>query len=259
MSKKILTIAVMILLLGVTLFTIGYIKEPQLEVGSLGLKLSEGSQKLEELKNLEIEVVDADIYLTTGSDYSITYRLNQKEDIENFKQVGDTLNFKTKIHGRLGFYHDDWQVVITIPADVKLENVRLKTISGDIISNISNINNLELHSVSGDIKLKETKTSDLKVKTTSGDIEFNNSHENVFLDSISGDIEFNGDIANALTIKTISSDIELDFNHAVDIETKGLADVEINGLIVKKAYDDPHASALITIDVVSGDIEITTK
>ena len=152
MNKRILTIAGAMFLIGATLLGIGFIIEPNLVSHSNSEAINE-TIELDSFKNINIDTIATDVQIEYGEKYSISYALSSKETLKNIEVKNDTLYFETKISAFFGIPFSDSYLVLTIPYDTKIDNLNLKTVSGDIeISNI-NSNNLKIKATSSDIDI----------------------------------------------------------------------------------------------------------
>ena len=98
--------------------------------------------------------------------------------------------------------------VITVPTGTSLA---LRTYSGDV--NVTNVSSdIRLNSLSGDIVVKDSKPSMIEIDSVSGDVSLEQAEsERVQVNSVSGDIVFKGKLAKTgrYELKTHSGDVQV--------------------------------------------------
>lgn len=138
---------------------------------------------------------------------------------------------------------------IDIKGNFFTDELKIKTVSGDIKINKLDSNVISINTVSGDIKINDTKTNDANVSTVSGDItseaikciNFNGK-------AVSGDANFEG-VVDKLNLNTKSGDINVSIDGLEEdyhIECKDVADKKI-------------ADKSLILNSITGDIDYCFK
>ncbi len=138
---------------------------------------------------------------------------------------------------------------IDIKGDFFIDELKVKTVSGDIEINKLDCNIVSINTVSGDVEINDTKINDANVSTVSGDatsetikcISFNGK-------AVSGDVDFKGSV-DRLNLNTKSGDINVSIDGLEEdyhIECKDMADKKI-------------ADKSLTLNSVTGDIDYSFK
>lgn len=231
--------------------------------------------KQEEFTNINISVAAADIYLRTGNEFSIKYNLDDKETVTTSEITDKTLKFHTNSTYKFIPDDNDLNVIVTIPRETKLENVILKTISGDINIELGiDLENAELNTVSGEIEVNGVSAEKIKAETISGEISFENSDiievsaenksedidfygnfDSIYAYSISGSIEMSGTVSQCAEIETVSGEISSDVI-GVSYEAKSHGGVSYMGLSKGSEFQTNDGEPIIKLNSVSGEIEI---
>ena len=239
MNKKLLITAATIFLIGSILFGLGFILEPNFNFTGSSSTIIE-NKKLEGFNNIDIEIIAADIEIKYGDDYQLDYSLSEKETIKRFEVIDHTLYFKTATAHFWGASFTDSYLVLTIPYGTQIEDIKLKTVSGDI-----DINGVDANS--------------LKLKATSGDLDIVGNYGTMDLKLTSGDINFNGLIKDSANIDATSSDIELNIAQDIEIEVDGFASVEWNDNDRGRNFYKAGTEGKLHIKNTAGDIELNTR
>lgn len=160
--------------------------------------------------------------------------------------------------------------------DIKLNSLSLKTTSGDIeINNNIKTNNIKIDTKSGEIQTNNISANNTNIESISGDLYLKSLiSKDIYLHTISGEVEVNK-ITGKLDIKTTSGDIEIDHftiksNSKItsisgDVDVNLSNDSHCNVLLSSVSGDKilPNNSSLVgkgtyklEINTTSGDIEV---
>lgn len=166
--------------------------------------------------------------------------------------------------------------IVIEQGDIKLNNLSLKTTSGDIkINSNAKAHSITLDTKSGEIKSSHLKANNIKIQSISGDLNLETLiSKDIYMHTISGEIEVNN-LTGKLDIKTTSGDIEIDHftikdnskisSTSGDIEIKLNPDSHCNVIENSVSGDKklPNNSSLVgqgtyklEINTTSGDIEV---
>lgn len=160
--------------------------------------------------------------------------------------------------------------------DINLNNMSLKTTSGDIEIN-SNIkaNNIKIDTKSGEINTNNIDANKIDIQSISGDLNLESLiSKNIYLHTISGEVEVNN-LIGKLEVKTTSGDIDISHflikDNSKVVSTSGDVEIKLNheshcNVIENSVSGDkklPSGSSLVgkgthklEINTTSGDIEV---
>ena len=224
-SKIILIVALCLVGVGVAVFGIGVALggKPSFAVNygnhttSTSASFNEAQEQVSAFKNLKIDVSAADVTVAYGDDYGISYGFYDDQELRMETQ-DDTFVVTSKNEN--GFFGVDflWEesqyVKITVPQDIKLEDVYIHTSAGDIQLSEVTCKKLDAKSSAGDVTLTENRIESGKITSSAGDIKFT--------DLDTDDLEIHASAGNAegslaepldaynLDLKTSAGEIQVD-------------------------------------------------
>ena len=145
---------------------------------------------------------------------------------------------------------------IEIKSNIKANNIKIDTKSGEIQTNNLSANNINIQSISGDLYLESLTGKDIYLHTISGEVEVNKAVGKLDIKTTSGDIEIEHfTIKDNSKIASTSGEINVNLNH----------DSHCNVLLNSVSGDKnlPNNSSLVgkgtyklEINTTSGDIEV---
>lgn len=229
----------------------------------------EETYQVEEIQKIVVNASISDIKIleSTNNEAKVIIYGEEKNDASSTLE-NHTLTILNSKKNKICFGFCFWgkeEVLIYLPKN-EIENIELKTISGDIhVSNVSNAS-IEVKTTSGDIKLPDVK--DVSINTTSGDVQIDTC-ESASIETVSGEVTI-GNASGKTEIKTTSGDVKMnDFICKKDSNIKTVSgDVVINHLEeayveaksvsgdIKTDGSNRYASNTLTIKTTSGDIHI---
>lgn len=206
----------------------------------------------EEVKYIDINNISADVFIYQSKDNRIKVEIyGRKKDFDKY-EVGvteETLKIKQgKMNNFcIGFCSLDQRIVLYLP-DTYIKDMKIYSVSGDIITKKELAANLDLQTVSGDIEIESAKL--VKAKTTSGDIDIRKVGD-VSLEAISGDISIRElALTKKATIHTVSGDVDIEKTNDIYVTTKTVSgDVKIGN-------NNRYADIELNVTTTSGDIDI---
>jgi lia operon protein LiaG len=151
------------------------------------------------LTSVEMETETADIAFTVGNLEQISVRLvgeineNRGKDLQ-FQPVlteNGTLQIRVDEPEHIGFSFGpsgSLQLQVIVPQKV-YDQVRIKTITGDVHASMLEANICKLQSVTGDMELEGFKGKELTVKTQTGDLTGREIEAQVDIETQTGDAE----------------------------------------------------------------------
>ncbi|MFC0473678.1 DUF4097 family beta strand repeat-containing protein [Halalkalibacter kiskunsagensis] len=117
--------------------------------------------------------------------------------------------------------------------DFTLEDVKIKTVSGDVVGSTLSASHVEVATTSGDIDMYHLTVNSLKANSVSGDIQIGEMNGEVEGKTVSGDLYIQYENENQKAyLKTVSGDVEL--------------------LI-------PLANAVVSLNSISGNLRVEAK
>jgi len=129
-------------------------------------KIEKKTRNITAFKDLKISSNDVDLQVVQGSHFKLTTSLDQTDTFKVTQKDGqlqiDSTNSVTG-HG-LSFSNSQRKIIVTVPHDAKLENIKLKTFDGTIsLKSITATKRVEINQTDGGVILKNVNLSDLNV------------------------------------------------------------------------------------------------
>ena len=236
-----------------------------------------GELALDSFDRIEVDVLAADIRLTTGDSWSLSYDLSEKEPLEQLGVVGSTLYVETRFDplerpDLIG----GWHVTITVPEGTALSDVELSSIAGEVsvqdltcdeVSLGSTAGSItaqqlqareaEAESISGNLSLLAIQADSLEAESTSGKLELEGTFGELETSTVSGSTAITAAITGSAEIESVSGGIGLTLTAPASIQASSVGGVTLNG--------DKQGRSLTTsggvpveIESVSGKIAIET-
>lgn len=259
MTKKIIIILLTLTIVGAILFTIGntvlsdeastitdipllQLKSENENIGEQQLQVdtTEVQSQIDNVTDINIKVMSADIYLIYGDEYSLKYNLHDREKIKTLDVSNGALNFDTTFNLKHKVDYGDWYVKVTIPKD-------------------SEINNLNLTTVAGDIVMEDAVVKNAKLKSTSGDIMLTGTFSDVDLYSVAGNISINGTISDCAKIETISGNIDVISTEPIESLAESIGKIKYNNKMQGYKFNNSQENDDFHFKSVSGKIQINDK
>lgn len=223
----------------------------------------------EPIKKINITTKASDIQIEDNNTDKISIKYYGEKDDKNLSVATDNETLNINEDGDyfcIGFCnHAEQKLVLSIPKDIDYE-LNLQTASGDVYVPDINLNNLNIRTISGDIgmvnalkaKLETTSgdidvnnVNDLTVKTVSGEVNVNQIKRSCEIKTTSGDVEIELlEITNNSKISTVSGDVEINSNAGSYVKTETISgELEISN-------NDRYAKTELSVNTTSGDIEV---
>ncbi len=184
---------------------LGINHEPQMATTA---EVASNQQSLSDFTSIDIDAISPDIKIVSGEDYAVSYNLHEKEHIDILEVKDGVLYFDTGYNFEFEVDYGDFFITITIPADTALETVDIKTVAGDIYSDIGQMEQVSLITISGEIEVENSSIAMLSAKSTSEDIMISGNIAELDLDSVAGDCLVKSENMVG-KIATVSGQIEL--------------------------------------------------
>ena len=162
----------------------------------------------DKIDKIEIDYVAGDVKLITADTDKVTIEETSKKKMKENQQVhtwveGSTLHVRyCKSDRHINLSNLDKKLEITIPEDVKLDDLTIEMASGNVDATCE-AEKFNLDAASGEIVLNQIGEADeVKVDTASGDINLNlETVDKLKVSAASGDIKVNGE-----DVKDVDSD-----------------------------------------------------
>lgn len=208
------------------------------------------TKELTEFKTLTMDISIGDIIIKRGSSLSLAVK-NVPNDEYDIKQHGDTLTITSNPDNswfRFSLDRLEYEFVLTIPEDFKLEQIDLTSSMGDVeISHVA-LQKLTVNQHMGDIDLTDVHSEQMVLDQDMGDVTYKGSHPgSMQVDNSMGDIE--------LAIQDQST------NYRYDCSTS-MGSIKVNnqhqdGFSEEVSGGSKDAPYVLTLDNSMGDIEVS--
>ncbi len=208
---------------------------------------------LQAFHSIKLNAMSPDIKLVTGDEYALEYKIHDRESVNTFEISDGVLYFDTGFEFEFDVDYGNFFITITVPTDVSLETVDIKTVAGKIYTDVPVINAASLISTSGKIKIEKSTIKTLNAKSTSNNIDVNGFITDVDIHSTSGDCTVISEQLQG-NIKTVSGKIKVETNeNAISASSFGKVNYSGNNKGYRYEY---NGNAVLNLDSVSGKIII---
>lgn len=211
--------------------------------------------------NVHVDVDVASVSIVRGSDYTVSYQATENM-VPEYEVQGDTLEVKQK-KSRAHWGKNKCDMTITVPENVDLDKVKMKSDVGDL--NIENFSllTLEVKSDVGDVTGKGLKVQgDTTLKSDTGDVIVENCiFADVHADSDVGNVRLDGCDFKNLEAESSVGDVKLDSKRnlsdsSIDAKTS-VGDVSVQGKNMKHKYNTSgNDGTHVTMKGDVGNVEI---
>ncbi len=209
--------------------------------------------ELEEFHSIKINAMSPDIRVTEGEDYSVEYRLHDREHIEKLEVENGVLIFETGFNLDFDIDYSNFHINVTIPKGTELQTLELTSVDGDIFTDVNVVKNASLITTAGEVEINGTQINELQAKSTSENIYLNGTFENIDAHSTAGDLTIiSENFIGELT--TVSGNIEIETNQEA-LTASSFGEVRYNGDNKGYRYESGN-NTLLTVQSVSGKIII---
>ncbi len=208
----------------------------------------------QEFKKIKIDSISADVVLRPGigEQIKILTNVDSEVDVDNVLRV-ETTSDEILIAEIDRLQEDSIQILIELPQN-SLNELSLKTTSGDVsIENVS-IGKLSVLSVSGEVILSRSQVKDAHFESTSGDLNFYASQcEKFRAKTVSGNFNFEFERPCLLSLDSISGDAKVltSGKNTVDIQFNS-----VSGELNNELKVDEKSPLKIEMTSVSGNLEV---
>lgn len=276
MNNRVLKITLasilVLIIISLTTFLVLALMNKNMSFGSWGFNAKTELIKTEnhnygDIYNIKVDTKSSDVKIIPTDNNQITVNVYGQKDqkvnvflekgILNVEYYNEFLcfgfcNMDSYIEIKIPKGYVDDLVVNTVSGDIyvgdnAMENIKLKSVSGDI--SIENSNKINVTSTSGNVKVM--KAEDLVIKTVSGDLKINTVSKSLSAETTSGEVEVERlEINSDSDIKTVSGDVEIGSINNIYVDTSTLSgDVKIKN-------NNRLADIVLSIHTTSGDIEV---
>ena len=305
MSKKILILVIILISLGCVLWGIGFCLEysvrnkiadnilekdfPKLpalteeysndyDMDIDSQTSNEGFFELPAFKNIYISVKAASVKIKHGDEFSISYQLNEEEEIITAEVKDDTLHFISKgadIGRNPSPPH--YNVTLTVPQNHNFQNIEIKTSLGEIkaadlkykdgyfVSNLGNLEfenqtaeNIHCSTDAGNIELAGD-AQNANIKSEVGNIYVSGKFsKDININTSLGNIDFLGEIQNSGKFKTSAGNITADVNDCSINAECDLGTVTLNGSKKGRSLKKEGENPFLKLETSMGSITINS-
>lgn len=194
------------------------------------INLNEESKILEDIENLKLQLISADLELTYGSENKIEYIGNKDNEDLRLEFEVDNGILRINEYSIDGLEEDiELKCILTLDKDT-YNNILIESVSGDIRTDkLQARDQVEIDAISGEIKVDNIQGGTLDISTNSGKLSSNNIkiESYIYIDNISANLNIKNVLAKNLDISTNSGMIIL---NNIKVEEK-LAIDNISGLL----------------------------
>lgn len=203
--------------------------------------------KLKVFKEIDININSTDVELVTGNHYgiNIVYGSNSKPITYSDQNGKLTVRYKEGTTKNKNSKQSSY-ITVTIPKQVKLDNIKMNINSGDIIINKVSVKNISIVENSGDLEFKNIKYDRCK------------------LDVTSGDIYIKGEVYGVTECTMVSGDVNISCNESQDKYSYNLnstsGEIQVGNKMKDgskiKVKQENNKNNCINVNTVSGDITL---
>lgn len=223
-------------------------------------------QTLEQITDLDITAVSADVKIQQGSEYTLTILpRNKKLEVGYQMQQGRLVIKERKVPGldlSMGQLSSN-EIIVTLPDKAALGELQLQTVSGDILCDPEDmtVKTAKFYTVSGDVDAGDLTANRADLQSVSGDLELEaDVSQGVSAHSVSGDINLQGKLEGELKFDTVSGDVLLEIQGLSDQYQYDFSSVsghiQAEGKSYKRSVSKGGSPNRISVTTVSGRIQL---
>ncbi|MBR4343625.1 MAG: DUF4097 family beta strand repeat protein [Lachnospiraceae bacterium] len=240
-------------------------------------KIVEDTVKIESFDKLKVDLSTIDIFIRTGKEYSVFYRVPE-DSVPDIECKNGTLKIegKSKVSFFLfgGFTSDeDEYIIVTVPegsenafesdietstGDIKLENgiysyEKITSSTGDIsLTGVNNDDEWKIDTSTGYLNIKNCTMKSLDSKSSTGDVAISGSKIEKRYDAklSTGDIQMDNTSMEKIQVKGSTSDITFNNVQVDDI------DFDVTTGDIKLLLDGKNEDYSIKLHTSTGDMNI---
>ncbi|MGN0437255.1 MAG: DUF4097 family beta strand repeat-containing protein [Lachnospiraceae bacterium] len=234
-------------------------------IGTSGTKTVSGSEKLEEFSGINIDVDVADVNIVIGENYSISYEGSKSlEPVINVANGNLTVKQKSvKINTDANL---KCKITVTVPVDIKLDDVSVSVDAGKINVQDLTIRDLVMEADAGNLKLTNCVIGRGNIDVDAGDIDINDSTiEKSEVSADAGNIKMDNIEFDSIEVKANMGNIRMDLPLAyeeysydlnVDLGAATVGGEKFKGFVSK---EENNGSYKIKATCNLGNIDINVK
>ena len=206
-------------------------------------------EQLDSFSNINADMSVCDITIKTGETYAVSYKASEKM-VPNFQVKDDTLQI-SQPEGSDVFHigNQGCSLILTVPEDANLKDLKLTCDVGDISLNQLNISALTLDADVGDIDLNDSNIDTSIITSNIGDVDISQcSYQLMKVTSDTGDL----DVEDTVQASQDSIDVSVDIGE-INIDSSDSKNVDG----ISKSYRSTGDSGRsFTASTDTGDISI---
>ncbi len=200
--------------------------------------------------SIDIDALSPNVKIITGEDYAIEYKLHNREHIDILQVEDGVLVFDTGYDFEFDVDYGNFFIEITVPEDITFDNIDVKTIAGNIYTDVEHIENTSLVATSGKITVENSHITNIYAKSTSEDINISGVLQNVDISSVAGDCQVTSDKLSG-DVQTVSGDISVNTTETL-ISASSFGEIKYFG--ENKGYRYESSNPNLNLVSVSGKI-----
>ena len=233
-----------------------------------------GEVELKAFENISIHAQTPDIRLVEGSEYKVSYDLHDMEKAKRIEVDDGVLHFTTTVDAAWKPDGKTHEIVVTVPADAKLDKVTLHSVAGNVTLSGRTVTEASLSSVSGRVEARALTGETLEVRSvsneaaavdcraeeivgdsTSGAVLLRGEFDRVDAHSVSGRCEISGAVSRKAAAETVSGDILAAFP-VENISAKSYGSITLDGEKQDRSFRMEGEGPFADLKSTSGKIEI---
>lgn len=208
----------------------------------------------DKVDSIDVDYISGEVKIVTADTDVITIKETAKKTLNDKTKVhtwvdGSTLRIKyCESNKNINLSNLDKKLEITIPKDLKLDNLKFDMASGDVDVTCE-AKEVDMDTASGEIKLNLTGDSEkITIGSASGNVKIDAKNiENFSVSTASGDVVLNADSVKEFDSDTASGSCECHFKNVPEKMDMDSASGDA------KVYLPKDADATVDFDTASGD------
>lgn len=215
---------------------------------------------------ISIDAASTGVRIYTHADDSVKARLygkvttsvNNAVPVLELIEDGQSAVVKIKYPEVYRFYYsENLKLDVTIP-ESWLNELDIRTVSGDVSAQVLSGSDIKLKSSSGDIKVQDITGNNITMETVSGNVDIDTVNgENCIINSSSGDLQINKAVfSDSFRTKTVSGKCRINRLECKEAELQASSgDIEIKD-VVSESVKSKTVSGSITMKMKNGSAEL---
>lgn len=211
--KKIIKVATVVLTIILTMALVGCVSPYTYDNASAYIKGGTMLSNTQTVNEIEIDWVSGSVEVKYGDveNVTISETANNLTDANQlrYKVENGSLSIKFCKSGANSSNVGSKALLVILPTDLRLNELSIDMIDGEISVNSVRAISIEVESVSGDVTLTDCTANEVDVESVSGDVLISGEISDLGVESTSGEIECVVSLAQVIDINSTSGSVEL--------------------------------------------------